>query len=307
MPGTAGKLHGTPRKLTVCLARIGWRAAWRYDRSVMTTLDAALIRHIAACGDLIVDTVDEAGSTNQVSMDAPFGRDPGAPRLLAAARQTAGRGRRGRAWLSPDGRSVAFSIAVERLVRSEPPPVAVPVAVGAAAAVALSRWAPDVQLKWPNDLQRAGRKLGGILVECRRSVPDRASDGAAIERIVVGIGLNLIAPPDTCAIGQPACGLFDRQALSGHAAETAIGVLAASVVPAIGRCLTEGLGSFLQIWRGFDALDGREVAILDGERLLATGRALGIDDSGRLQVRTAEGVRVLSSGEVSLRMLGAVR
>lgn len=272
----------------------------------MSTLDAALIRQTAACDGLIVDTIDQIGSTNQALMDAPFGRDPGAPRLLAAARQTAGRGRRGRAWLSPDGRSAAFSIALERLVRSEPPPVAVPVAVGAAAAVALSRWAPDVQLKWPNDLQRAGRKLGGILVECRRSVPDRAAGGAAIERIVVGLGLNLLAPPDTRAIGQPACGLFDQQALAEHAAEAVIGALAATVVPAIGRCLAEGLDSFLQIWRSFDALDGREVAILDGERLLATGRALGIDDSGRLQVRTAEGVRVLSSGEVSLRMLGAV-
>lgn len=271
----------------------------------MPVLHAELIRDAAACDGLLVETVDETGSTNQVLMDARFGRDPAPPRLLAAARQTAGRGRRGRAWLSPAGRSAAFSIAIERRVRAEPPPVAVPVAAGAAAAEALSRWAPDIRLKWPNDLQRAGRKLGGILVECRRSVADPGPDGAAIERVVVGIGVNLLAPSDAGAIGQPACGLFDHDALVEHAAEAVIGAIASTVVPAIGRCLAQGLASFMPTWRRFDAIEGQQVAILDGDRLLASGRALGIDESGRLRVQTVDGLRVLSSGEVSLRVLGA--
>src|SRR5690606_14782757 len=101
--------------------------------------------------------------------------------------------------------------------------------------------------------------------------PDAASRGDAIERIVVGIGLNLLAPPDLRAIGQPACGLFDHEALSPHAAESVIGALAAAVVPAIGRFVAEGLGPFMDAWRRFDALDGQQVAMLDGERVLATG------------------------------------
>ncbi|RPH64802.1 MAG: biotin--[acetyl-CoA-carboxylase] ligase [Burkholderiales bacterium] len=272
----------------------------------MSLLDAELIRETAACEGLSVDIVDETGSTNQALMDAPFGDGPAPPRLLAAVRQTAGRGRRGRAWLSPDGRSAAFSIAFERPVRLEPPPAAVPVAVGAAVASALSRWAPDLRLKWPNDLQRARRKLGGILIECRRGVPAAAPGRDPIERIVVGIGLNLLAPPDAPGIAQPACGLFDGQTLPAHAAETVIGALAAAVVPAVRRFLFEGLAPFLETWRSFDALDGEQVALVDGDRVLATGRAVGLDDSGGLRVQTADGLRVLSGGEVSLRRLDPV-
>lgn len=267
----------------------------------MTMLDTELIRAHAACGDLRVEAVDETGSTNRVLMDAPFGDAPARPRLLAARRQTAGRGRRGRAWLSPAGRSAAFSIAFERAVRREPPPAALSLAVGAAAASTLSRWAPDLRLKWPNDLLRPGGKCGGILVECRRSIA--AAGCEPIERIVVGIGLNLIAPPDEAAIGQRACGLFDGASLPARTTETVIGALAAAIVPAVGRFLADGLGPFVETWRSFDAFEGEPVAVLEGERVLASGRALGIDDRGGLRVQTADGLRVLSSGDVSLRRL----
>jgi len=271
----------------------------------MSALDPELIREAAACASLAVETVDETASTNRVLMDAPFGRAPGAPRLLAAAHQTAGRGRRGRAWLSPQGRSVAFSISLERRVLTEPPPTAVAVVVGTAVAGVLSRWAPDVQLKWPNDIQRGGRKLAGILVESRRSAPAAGAHGDTIERIVVGIGVNLLAPPQACAIGQPACGLIDGEMLPARIAETVIGALAGAVVPAVERFLAEGLAPFVAAWRRFDALDGRPVTLVDGERVLASGRALGLDDSGGLRVQTADGMRVLRNGEVSLRLRGA--
>lgn len=273
----------------------------------MRTLDADLVREAASCEGLRVDTVDETGSTNQVLMEAAFGPDAAPPRLLAAARQTAGRGRRGRAWLTPEGRSVALSIAFERRALREPPPVGVSVAVGVAAAQALLRWAPDLRLKWPNDLLRAGSKLGGVLVECRRSQPAGAADGSAIERIVVGIGVNLLAPDDAASIPQPACGLFDDATLPANAAETVIGILAGSVVPAVRRFLVDGLAPFAAAWRRFDALEGETVALVDGEHVLATGRALGLDDSGGLRLLTPDGLRVLSSGEVSIRRLDAVR
>jgi BirA family biotin operon repressor/biotin-[acetyl-CoA-carboxylase] ligase len=268
----------------------------------MHALDAGSIHELAACADLRVDVVAQVGSTNQVLMDAAFGSEPASPRLLAASRQTAGRGRRGRAWLSPPDRSIAFSMAFERRVRLEPPPAAAAVAIGASAALALSRWAPDVQLKWPNDLQRARRKLGGILLECRRSLATPARGRCAIERIVVGTGLNLLAPDDH-ALTQPACGLFDGDVLPPRAAEAVIGGLAAAFVPAMRRFLAEGLDPFLEVWRRFDAFDGAQVALMDDERVLVTGRALGLDDSGGLRVDTRQGVRVISSGELSLRRL----
>lgn len=273
----------------------------------MTMLDARLIGEAAACPNLRIDVVAQTGSTNQDLMERPFAGEPAAPTLLVARCQTAGRGRRGRAWLSPRGRSVAFSIAFERRVDSEPAQATIPIAVGVAAATALARWAPDIRLKWPNDLQRGGRKLAGILVECRRGVATTGSQRISLERVVVGIGLNLLAPPDSAVIGQPACGLFDGEPLPAHAAEHAIGVLAGAVVPAVTTCLQAGLAPFLDDWRRLDVLRGRAVAVLDVDRVLASGVAAGIDDSGRLRLDTPQGERVLSSGEVSLRMLDPVR
>jgi BirA family biotin operon repressor/biotin-[acetyl-CoA-carboxylase] ligase len=268
----------------------------------MHVLDAGSIREFAAaCDALRVEVVAQTDSTNRVLMDSAFGADPAPPRLLAASCQTAGRGRRGRAWISPPGRSIAFSIAFERRVGSEPPPVAAAVAIGATAALTLARWAPDVQLKWPNDLQRARRKLAGILLECRRG-PAAVRRGGTIERIVVGTGVNLLAP-DEAALSQPACGLFDDNALPPRAAEAIIGGLAAAFVPAMRQFLAEGLGPFVDIWRRFDALDGEQVVVMDNERALVAGRALGLDDSGGLRVQTPHGVQVITSGELSLRRL----
>lgn len=267
--------------------------------------DAELIRRAAALRGLRVESVEEAGSTNQVLMDAPLDAAPAAPRLLAAARQTAGRGRRGCAWLSPPGRSVAFSLAFERRVAGGAAPAAVSLAVGAAAAEALQRWAPDLRLKWPNDLLRARRKLGGILVECRRGAP-RDPAGESVERLVVGIGLNLLAPP-VGALDQPACGLFDDPDLPEGIAEAVIGAVAASVVPAVGRFLRDGLAPFVPVWRRLDAFDGEAVSLIDAGRVIASGRSLGIDDSGALRVQTAEGLRIAHSGQVSLRPTDARR
>ncbi|MBN9426981.1 MAG: biotin--[acetyl-CoA-carboxylase] ligase [Burkholderiales bacterium] len=266
----------------------------------MTILDAARIHALAACDELSVEALDSVGSTNESLMNAPFGAAPRGPRLLAAAAQTAGHGRRGRGWVTEPGRAVAFSIAFERSVVTQPPPAALSIAVGVAAARALEPLAPDVQLKWPNDLQRARRKLGGILVESRRIAPGEA----ALERVVVGIGLNLLAPRAAAAVAQPACGLFDAEPLPEFAAESVIGLLAAAIVPAVAQFMERGLAPFLDDWRRFDALEGEAVALIDGERTVATGRAAGLDASGGLRFESADGMRVVSSGEVSLRRIG---
>lgn len=265
----------------------------------MTAIDADRIRVAAGCASLRVESVDEIGSTNEALMSRAFGASAAAPTLLAAAGQWAGRGRRGRAWVSEPGRSVAFSIAFERMVRDEAPPAALSIAVGAAAAGALTPWAPDVRLKWPNDLQRAGRKLGGILVETRRSAGAPGPRGS-VERIVVGIGVNLAPPRADERIAQPACGLFDAAGYT-DAAETVIGCIAAAVVPATERFLASGLSGFLDAWRRFDALEGAAIVVLDNERVLARGVACGIDAGGGLRVRTDEGMQVWRSGEVGVR------
>lgn len=267
----------------------------------MHALDADRIRAAAGCDALDVRTVEQTPSTNEVLMQQPFDAAPAPPVLLATLHQTAGRGRRGRAWICEPGRSLAFSVAFERFVTVEPPPAGLSIVVGAAAAVALTPWAADLRLKWPNDLQRAGRKLGGILVETRRSLP---SPGVgvrpAIERIVVGIGINLVAPRETQQFAQPACGLFEDGAICDDPAAP-IGRVAGEVVRAVDRFLAQGLGPSIAAWRRFDALQGEPVVVLEGGRIVASGRALGIDENGALRLSGDRGIEVVRSGEVSVR------
>lgn len=135
-----------------------------------------------------VDWLPVTRSTNEVALDAARA---GAPEVhvVAADVQTAGRGRLGRRWDAPPGTSLLCSL----LLR--PPPARasdvalLPLLAGLAVAEVASRYAPDVALKWPNDLLVGGSKAGGVLGE--------AFDGA----VVVGIGVNVdwrgvARPPD---------------------------------------------------------------------------------------------------------------
>ena len=152
--------------------------------------------------------VAEIGSTNDELLAGEFGAEPKRPVVLRADRQVAGRGRRGRRWVSEPGAALTFSVALERRVRPGQAPLAgFSLAVGVALAEALVGDVPDLGLKWPNDLVRAGGKAGGILVETRRE--------GGIERTVAGIGLNLLAPRIDADAAHPVdalvpTGLFER-------------------------------------------------------------------------------------------------
>ena len=259
----------------------------------MPAIEERRIREALGRVGLDVEVVPEIGSTNQALVERPFGSAPARPRLLAAERQTGGRGRRGRGWIADPERSAAFSLAFER--PAGPPPVGLPIAVGVAVLAALEGWVGGLALKWPNDLQRGGRKAGGILIETRRS-----AGHPPVERIVVGIGLNLLEPLDAGArIGQPAAGLFDG--LEPPDRSEVIGRVAASVAEAFARFESAGLAPFAERWNAHDALAGRRVVVLDDGRTIAQGVARGLDADGALRIETASGLRSFSVGDVSLR------
>jgi BirA family biotin operon repressor/biotin-[acetyl-CoA-carboxylase] ligase len=132
---------------------------------------------------------DSVGSTNdEIRALAQAGAPDG--RVLLAERQTAGRGRRGAAWFSPGGESLAFSI----LVRPQEPKALWPrlaLAAGLAVAEAIEGICPGVGIKWPNDVWIHQRKVAGILVE------------AGADFAIVGIGLNINTtafPPEVAEI-----------------------------------------------------------------------------------------------------------
>lgn len=213
-----------------------------------------------------------------------------APTLLVALSQTAGRGRRGKAWVSAPGDSLTFSLGL---------PLApadwsgLSLAVGVSLADSLH---PEVRLKWPNDLWWRGRKLGGILVETANPGATQGTGRCA----VVGVGLNLATPvlpelPPAEMPPVPPAGL--RECLP----ELDAGALLLRVLPALVRDLqafeTLGFDAFAQRFAQRDVLAGQAVRTSDG----LEGTACGVGSDGCLRVLTAEGVRDVSSAEVSVR------
>ncbi|MDX1570997.1 MAG: bifunctional biotin--[acetyl-CoA-carboxylase] ligase/biotin operon repressor BirA [Xanthomonadales bacterium] len=213
--------------------------------------------------------------------------------VVLAETQTAGRGRRGRPWVSPPGGNLFCSL---RWVFGQG--VAAIGGVGLVAGVAVARALQDqgvqVRVKWPNDLVVEDAKLGGILIETSGEMTGPAD-------LVVGVGINLAVGPRGEVIDQP---WTDLRRLG---LEVSRNDLAASLV---GELLTvfrrfeeEGLGPFLTEWRRLDDLAGRSVRV-DTGRETVEGRAEGVDEQGRLLVRTAKGLERFYGGEVSVRKSG---
>ncbi|HYN77314.1 MAG TPA: biotin--[acetyl-CoA-carboxylase] ligase [Lamprocystis sp. (in: g-proteobacteria)] len=218
--------------------------------------------------------------------------------VCLAESQTAGRGRRGRAWVSPFAVNLYLSI----LWRYPLGPAAlggVSLAAGVAVAAVLERFGmTDFGLKWPNDLLWRGRKLGGLLLEV-------AGESQGPSYLVVGLGLNLrMDAAQGRAIDQPWVDL--HQALDGQVPGR--NRLAAALIDGLLEMLgrfglnggQDGLTPFLADWERFDLLRGQRVQVHLGERLLE-GDYCGIDADGALRLNAPGGPLRLHSGEVSVK------
>lgn len=202
---------------------------------------------------------------------------------LRAERQTAGRGRQGRGWVSPVGNLYASTVVQLRPTDS---PAAT---LGFVAAIALEAVVapllPGVRLKWPNDLLYGGAKLSGILLE-------RAEDA-----VVIGVGVNLLHHPD----------LPDRAitSLAAHGvligAEPFAEMLAESMARWLGRWRQEGFGAVRARWLARAHPVGAALAahLPDGERV--EGVFDDLDRDGALILRLASSERrTIHAGDVFL-------
>ncbi|HSO36140.1 MAG TPA: biotin--[acetyl-CoA-carboxylase] ligase [Labilithrix sp.] len=241
-----------------------------------------------------LSVVDETESTNDA---AKRGARAGAPHgaTWLAESQTAGRGRQGRAWLSPRGENLLFSV----LLRLACPPARVPplslvsgLAVRDAVARALGAARDgDVVVKWPNDVLVRGKKIAGVLVES-------ALAGAKVEYVIVGIGINVLTRsfPDEVAALATSIALEGGQDLDR--AEILADVLA-GLARDVELVAHRGLGLVHARLTRHDALSGHEVESTDSP---LRGTACGIDLEGRLLVRAADGtVTKVASGELRIR------
>src|SRR5690606_36654321 len=126
-----------------------------------------------------------------------------------------------------------------------------------------------------------------------------------IERVVAGIGLNLLAPPEFADDARPVAalepvGLFDGTVPVD--ADELMRDCALAVWVAFDEFVAHGLGGFGERWRQFDAVAGKPVVLRDSAREIARGMALGIDAHGALRIRGMQGERAYAIGEVSMRL-----
>ncbi|MBS4721761.1 bifunctional biotin--[acetyl-CoA-carboxylase] ligase/biotin operon repressor BirA [Aeromonas caviae] len=207
--------------------------------------------------------------------------------------QTAGRGRRGKPWVSPFGCQLILSM-YWRLEQGMAAAMGLSLAVGVAVVEALeSLGYPGVELKWPNDLYYQGRKLAGILVEMSGSA------GASCH-LVIGVGLNLAMPSrEGEKIDQAWSELRHIQPELVDRNELAACVLL-HLQQAMQTFEQTGLASFVESWNQLDHFAGQPVKLLMGEQVIR-GIARGIDERGALRLETEEGLKLYLGGELSLR------
>jgi BirA family biotin operon repressor/biotin-[acetyl-CoA-carboxylase] ligase len=244
----------------------------------------------AAAQPLAIRVVAETGSTNDDLLAEVHTLER--PTLLWAQSQTAGRGRAGRTWHAAEGATLTFSLAWKFFLPLHAL-VGLPLAVGVTVADVLALYAVDVLLKWPNDLLRDGGKLGGILIETVR-------DGDACWA-VIGIGINMGLPQQLDSqTAVLAAAAPELQADRGQV----VAALATALVENLRMFAQDGFTAFAARWNARHAHAGRDVNIIDRDKVLHSGRALGVDACGRLLLDAAQGRVAVVAGDVSLRTIG---
>jgi BirA family biotin operon repressor/biotin-[acetyl-CoA-carboxylase] ligase len=233
----------------------------------------------------------------------PFGRRAGdtSPGLLVAEHQTMGRGRQGRTWLAQAGASLTFSLGLPMAPRDWS---GLSLAVGVTLADALEPPEPGriarLQLKWPNDLWLVdgpgrGRKLGGVLIETVAVGRQRM--------VVVGVGLNIseVAPTRELRSGFACLRELDPAANP----PATLHRVALPMVKALQQFEREGFAGFATAYARRDLLRGLRVGArdtVDGSAVLE-GTVEGVSSSGSLLLRVGPSLHLVSSGEVTVRML----
>jgi len=266
-------------------------------RAPLELLDAEAIRDAlpveARAGVGAIHLFDCIDSTNRWLMRQAHAGAPGGSVCLAE-RQSAGRGRRGRRWVSPFGGNLYLSL-LWRYSLAPAQLSGLSLAAGVAVARALAATgASGLGLKWPNDLHWRRRKLAGLLLEV-------AGESQGPCRVVVGVGVNLRMDPVRAAvIDQPWVDLDGVLGPDGYRRNAVAASLIAELCSALARYGAEGLAPFVGSWRMLDAYLGEPVELITGERRIA-GIHAGIDADGSLLLQSDGRVSAYQAGEVSLR------
>ena len=240
-------------------------------------IDLEIHRTIGSTNDLVLQRLEEPG-------DALF--------VCLSEMQSAGKGRRGRNWISPFGQNIYLSVGT--FLKLPPASLGGLSIVAGIQVVDVLRGfgLKDVGLKWPNDVLMGMGKLAGILVELKAA--EKRGTG-----VVVGIGINLaITPEDASKIDQAWSHVSGQLEISRNALA---GRLIERIVVALDEFRQEGFGPFTHRWADYNLFAGEQVTVLRGDEKI-TGIDRGIDPSGHLVLETESGRSIFNSGEVSVRL-----
>lgn len=222
--------------------------------------------------------------------------EEGAPHgtLVVSDMQSAGRGRRGRGWISPSGSSIYMSLLLRPQFQPEKAPMLTLVMAYSVAAALKNCTGLDFQIKWPNDIVLNGKKLVGILTEMSTEID-------YINHVVIGVGINVNTESFSEEIAQTATSLRIE---TGQVQKRSL--IIAETMKQFERnyeifCKTEDLSGLQKEYNAMLVNCGREVKIL-GAKETYQAVAMGINPQGELMVKKEDGsVEAVYAGEVSVR------
>lgn len=220
---------------------------------------------------------------------------------IVAEEQTAGRGRKGRSFYSPDATGLYLSILLRpNLSVQDATLITTAAAVAGAKACEVANSAlssGDVQIKWVNDLFLNGKKISGILTEAFLSMETGDLDYA-----IMGIGFNLCPPKDGWPdnIAQVAGSLFDKECPGGTR-----NLLAATFMNEFYRIYGQLPDvSYMKEYRRRQLALGKEVSLLSADGTSQQAKVMDVDDRGQLvvQLESSSEITTINSGEISIRL-----
>lgn len=242
----------------------------------------------------ILDILLDVDSTNTYLFDRASDH-MGKRYAVLAEKQSQGRGRRGRHWVSPFGKNIYLSLLVSfsgGLTALEGLSLTVAIAVEKA----LKRLGvEDVGLKWPNDVYVDGRKLAGILLEV-------TGEYSSYCQVVIGVGLNLsLSDEDAESIDQP---WIDLQKINPELSRNDVAsLLLDELLIQVADFQQQGFAPMQKYWSEHDIYQNKQVVISTTKEDLR-GEVIGVTRKGELMLKTESGVELMSAGEIRVRPAG---
>ena len=267
--------------------RLRWPIEWLDARRILAELDAGLRRRVGS--------VDVRWQVDSTSSELLRRADAAGDLLVCCAEtQTAGRGRRGRQWLSPLGGNLYFSLR-RQFDHGMAALTGLSLAAGTAVIAALADCGVgEAKLKWPNDVHARGCKLAGVLIEL-------GGEFLGPCHAVIGVGINLRAPGALAAtLDQP---VIDLATLCGDAVPARnrlAGRLLARLIETLDLFAADGFAPFADGYARLDLLRDQTVSVTDA-RGTRDGIALGVDERGALRVRHGSRIAAYDSADISVR------